>query len=379
MIAVGVMSGTSLDGIDTAVVRIRPRDSGYAIDVVHFATQPFDGDLPAALLCALPPNRGGVEEVASLHRHLGEAFGRAARAALGAQRADYVASHGQTIFHDGARGVTLQLGDAFAIREAVGATVCYDFRSADCAAGGQGAPLVPYVDALLFRDAHEDRVALNLGGIANATILPAGSDDLVAFDTGPGNMVLDAFVRLRTGGAVRFDEGGRIAARGRACEPVLEAMLSDPYFAQLPPKSTGRERFGEQFLYAHAALQALSTEDAAATLTELTAASAARAIALYAPARSRVIVSGGGANNATLLARLADRLSGLRVERSDAMGISADAKEAVAFAVLGYETLRGRAANVPAATGARGPVVLGGIAPYDLQALLDRVARECSA
>ncbi len=377
MIAVGLMSGTSLDGVDAALVRIHPRGARYAIEVVRFATHAFDDDLYAALLRALPPNRGSLAEAAQLHRRLGEVFGRAARAVLGGDTADYVASHGQTVFHDGDRGITLQLGDAFAIREAVCASVCYDFRSADCAAGGHGAPLVPYVDALLFRSDSEDRVALNIGGIANVTVLPKRSEEIVAFDTGPGNMLVDALVRARTHRNQRFDRDGALAARGRVDERILAAMLDNPYFALQPPKSTGRERFGEQFLAEHRALEHLSTEDAAATLTELTAITASRAIAAHAPSGSRVIVSGGGANNPALLARLGARLSGARVERSDTMGISPDAKEAVAFAVLGYETLRGRSANVPRATGARKPVALGSIAPYELNALLARVEAEC--
>ncbi len=370
------MSGTSLDGVDAALVRIHPRGARYTIEVVRFATYTFDDDLYAALLHALAPKGGSLAKAAELHHRLGEAFGRAARAILDGDTADYVASHGQTVFHDGERGMTLQLGDAFAIREAVCASVCYDFRSADCAAGGHGAPLVPYVDALLFRSDSEDRVALNIGGIANVTVLPKGRQEIVAFDTGPGNMLVDALVRARTHGAVRFDRDGALAARGRADETTLASMLDDPYFALQPPKSTGRERFGERFLAAHRALDRLSTEDAAATLTELTAITASRAIAEHAPPGSRVIVSGGGANNPFLLVRLAARLSGARVERSDAMGISPDAKEAVAFAVLGYETLRGRSANVPRATGARKPVVLGAIAPYELNALLARVEAE---
>jgi anhydro-N-acetylmuramic acid kinase len=377
VIAVGVMSGTSLDGIDTALVRIHPRGARYTIEVVRFATHAFDDGLLTALARALPPSRGSFAEAAELHHRLGEAFGQAACALLNGERADYVASHGQTVFHDGERGITLQLGDAFAMREAVRASVCYDFRSADCAAGGHGAPLVPYVDALLFQSENEDRVALNIGGIANITVLPKGSEEIVAFDTGPGNMLLDALVRARTHGSERFDEGGALAARGRVDEGTLTAMLADPYFALPPPKSTGRERFGEHFLAAHRALEHLSTEDAAATLTELTATTVAHDIAAYGPPRARVIVSGGGASNPALLARLAARLSGSRVERSDAMGISPDAKEAVAFAVLGYETLRGRCANVPRATGARAPVALGSIAPYELSALLARVEAEC--
>ena len=382
MLAIGLMSGTSLDGVDAALVRISPRGESYDAELVHFETHPYPPELRAELLAALPPNRGSIAEVAHLDRVLGEIYGQMARSVARAQNVDYVASHGQTMFHDGPARETVQLGDAFAIREAVGATVCYDFRTADCAAGGQGAPLVARVDALLLSSDTEDRVALNLGGIANITLLRAGAspDEAMAFDTGPANMLLDAFVSERTAGTQTFDDYGALAASGVVQQRLLDAMLADPYFALAPPKTSGRERFGAQFLATHRdALARLSLEDGAATLTELTAASVADAIAKAGLSGARVIVSGGGAHNRALLARIAARLEGACVESSDAMGIPADAKEAIAFTVLGYETLRERAANVPAATGATRPVVLGAIAPYRLRDLLERVGAECAA
>lgn len=378
MIAVGLMSGTSLDGIDAVRIAIRPSGRGYELDTRRFVTVPFDDDLRLALVAALPPHRGTAEALAMLHRRLGLAFGEAAKLVMEEEPVDYVASHGQTVWHDGSRGTTLQLGDAFLIREATQRTVCYDFRSADCAAGGSGAPLVPYVDGLLFADPREDRVALNIGGIANLTVLPRGGDGVVAFDTGPGNMLLDALIRERSAGSRAYDPDGAVAARGRVNEPLLRALLSDSYFAQPPPKSTGRERFGSQFLRAHREIESLSEEDALATLVELTAASVAQAVASFGLQHPRIIVSGGGAHNRTLLARLEARAPDARVERSDDMGVSADAKEAIAFAVLGYETLRERSANVPRATGARKHVTLGAIAPHGLRALLDRVERDCA-
>ena len=300
---------------------------------------------------------------------------------MGSRQIDFVASHGQTLWHDGPRHVTLQVGDAFMIREATGATVCYDFRSADCAAGGHGAPLVARVDALLLGDAGEDRIALNVGGIANLTILRRGAppEEAVAFDSGPGNMLLDAFVTLRTEGRQRFDAGGDLARLGRVDETLLQEMLADDFFAAPIPKTTGRERFGEQFLAEHAQVRALSLEDGAATLSELTAASVAQAIERSGLRNARVLVSGGGARNRSLIERLAARLNPAPVELSDVLGLPAEAKEAMAFVVLGYETLRERAGNVPAATGADRPVVLGAIAPRNLQELLARVEGECTA
>jgi anhydro-N-acetylmuramic acid kinase len=380
VIAIGLMSGTSLDGIDAALVEILPRKDGtYALDLLRFSTTAFDAELLRALRAALPPNDGGVAIVAALHRALGEAYAKAALAVAARQPIGYVASHGQTVWHDGSRQVTLQLGDAFAIRELLGATVCYDFRSADCAAGGHGAPLVPHVDALLFSSPREDRVTLNLGGIANVSLLPKGErGEIVAFDTGPGNMLLDAFVSERSGGERNIDRDGALAAAGGVEPELLATMLADAYFAQSPPKTTGRERFGAQFLTPHRErLARLSVEDGLATLTELTAASIAAAVERAGFAQAHVIVSGGGARNRHLVARIAARLSQARVEASDAMGIPAEAKEAMAFAVLGYETLRGRAANIPYATGAARAVPLGAIAPYHLQVLLAEMEREC--
>ncbi|MGA8574556.1 MAG: anhydro-N-acetylmuramic acid kinase [Candidatus Cybelea sp.] len=382
MLAVGLMSGTSLDGVDAALVAIAPRRETYEVKLLRFQTHPFDSDLRASLLAALPPHAGSIAAAARLHNALGHAYARAARAVARNEPIGFVASHGQTLWHEGASHVTLQLGDAFVIREAMNVTVCYDFRSADTAAGGEGAPLVARVDALLLGSAKEDRVALNLGGIANVTLLRAGAspDDAIAFDTGPANMLLDAFVFEATRGERHFDDRGALAAEGRVDQELLEAMLADTYFSVAPPKTTGRERFGAQFLARHGeALTRLSLQDGAATLVELTARSAAEAIERCGFARAHVIVSGGGARNATLVRRLAARLDGSRVEPSDAMGIPADAKEAIAFAVLGYETLRGRASNVPAATGAARPVTLGAIAPHELEAMLGEIARECAA
>lgn len=380
MIAIGLMSGTSLDGVDAALIRIRPKRRSYSIDLLNFVTCPFEAGLSERLHAALPPNAGSVAAVAELHHDLGAAFAHAAELATSDMPIDYIASHGQTIWHAGERHVTLQIGDPFVIRERTHATVCYDFRSADCAAGGHGAPLVPYVDALLFAADDEERVAVNIGGIANLTVIPrgAGPYEVLAFDSGPGNMLIDAFVRERTGGEMRFDRDGALAAAGTVNVAALQAMLADPYFALSPPKSTGRERFGAQFLQQHgSSVSALSLEDGAATLTALTAQTLAAAIESTAPQEARVLVSGGGAHNRALMAALRERLPGRRVERSDVMSFHADAKEAIAFALLGYETLRGRAANVPRATGAHHPVPLGSIAPYDLHSLLAKVEAEC--
>ena len=379
MIAIGLISGTSLDGVDAALVRIEPRAASYAFELLAFRTVPYEPELLAELHAALPPNVSSASAIAQLHHRVGIAFARAARQVAGALGVDYVASHGQTLWHDGAHHTSMQIGDAFVIRETMNASVCYDFRSGDTAAGGHGAPLVPYVDALLFADAAEDRIALNIGGIANLTALPAGCEvhDVLAFDTGPGNMLIDSFVRTRTRGGRAFDPDGTFGARGRVDEEALRAMLGDEYFAQAYPRSTGRERFGEHFLEAHSAMLApLSVEDGCATLAELTAVTIADSVEKLKISRARILCSGGGVKNLHLMSRLQARLPDADLESTDAYGVPSDAKEAIAFAILGYETLRERAANVPRVTGASRAVPLGAIAPVGLRSLLANVERE---
>jgi anhydro-N-acetylmuramic acid kinase len=372
------MSGTSLDGIDAALVDVVPRDGNYDVKLRRFATVAFDRELLEDLRAALPPSAPSLECVTMLHRRVGLALAQTA-ASVAEGSIDFAASHGQTVWHDGGRGLTVQIGDPYAIRDRLGATVCFDFRTADCVAGGHGAPLVPHVDALLFSDPAEDRLAINIGGIANVTALPRGKAGAAyAYDTGPGNMLLDAFVRLRSNGDATMDRDGALAAHGEVDETLLSAMLQEAYFTQSFPKSTGRERFGEQFLAQHAAgLRGLSDADGAATLTELTARTVAQAIVAAGFGAPRAILSGGGARNTFLLQRLAHHVPHAQIETSDRYGVPADAKEAIAFAILGYETLRGRAANVPAATGATRPTVLGAIVPHELSNLLERLDREC--
>jgi anhydro-N-acetylmuramic acid kinase len=377
MIAIGLMSGTSLDGIDAVRVALHPRGAGYAIETQAFVTVPFAPGLRARLLAAYPPAPLDARELSALHADVGLAFAQAA-ARVDASTADYIASHGLTLAHDGDAHHTLQIGDAFRIREATGRTVIYDFRSADTAAGGQGAPLVPYVDALLLGAPHEERVALNLGGIANITILAPGATPagVLAFDCGPANLPIDTYIERRTNGQARYDRAGAFAHAGSPNEALLAAWLADPYFARAAPKSAGREQFGAPFIARYAAaLDALPFNDAVRTLTELTIRSVAGAIRAYAPHAKRTIVSGGGAHNLAILDGLRAALPGA-VERSDAYGIDPDAKEAIAFALLGYETLRERAAGLPHVTGASGPRVLGALAPAGVAALFARVRAE---
>jgi anhydro-N-acetylmuramic acid kinase len=379
MLALGLMSGTSLDGIDAALIAIQPRGRGYAFELLASRTTPFDPILQERIVAALPPNEPSPRVVAMLDAQVGAAFGAAARDLAGNSAVDYVACHGLTLFHDGAAHLSVQIGDPFVIREMVGAAVIADFRRADCAAGGQGAPLVPYVDALLLRCEREETVAVNIGGIANLTLIPSSSDGgaVRGWDCGPGNMLMDAFVRERTGAAERFDADGRFARVGRIAETLLQAMLADAYFAQSPPKSTGREHFGATFLAAHrSALDALSLEDGCATLLAVTAQSIACDIDAHAAGNARVVLSGGGARNSALLASLRERLETHRVLTAREVGIDGDMKEAIAFAILGYETLRGRPTGMPGVTGARHASVLGAIAPLDFGTLYQKMETE---
>jgi anhydro-N-acetylmuramic acid kinase len=368
----GVISGTSLDGIDVAVCDVVAHGDGVRVRCERFETVPFEDALRARILAAYPPQLVGALDVSALHAAVGEAFGDAVQRVAGDARVDAVASHGITLAHDGAARHTLQIGDAFRIRERAGTTVVYDFRSADTAAGGTGAPLVPFVDALLFGD-RAPCVALNLGGIANMTVLPEG----VAFDSGPANLPIDTYVALRTGGAQRCDKDGALARAGTADAGLLGAMLDDAYFRASPPKTAGREEYGTPYVSRwREKLDALAFADAVATLTALTVRSVADAVRRAAPHARLLIVSGGGARNPVLVEGLRAALPGMEVALSDAFGVDADAKEAIAFAVLGYAALRGYAAGLPAVTGARGPRVLGAIAPHDLEQLLRQAASE---
>jgi anhydro-N-acetylmuramic acid kinase len=366
----GAISGTSLDGIDVAICDASARGDRITARCERFATIPFARDLRERILAAYPPARNDALEVSALHAAVGEAFGDAVRTVAAGTRLDAVASHGVTLAHDGDAHHTLQIGDPFRIRERVHATVVYDFRSADTAAGGTGAPLVPFVDALLFAD-HAPCVALNLGGIANMTVLP----QCTAFDSGPANLPIDTYVTQRSGGSQRYDRDGSLARNGSANNALLARMLDDRYFAAAPPKTTGRERYGAPFVERwRGELDALRFEDAVATLAALTVRTVADALRSAAPEATQVIVSGGGARNPALVDGLRAALPGIDVRISDELGIDADAKEAIAFAVLGYCTLTNRTAGLPSVTGASGPRVLGAIAPYEFESLLKRIA-----
>ncbi len=379
----GVMSGTSLDGIDVAVVEVQ----GRRIETVGFQSTPYSAGMRAAILAvsgaatetaaisrlnsqstpyssgkraailAVSDSTTQTAAISRLNFQLGELYARAVlRAVRRFGPVKLVGCHGQTIYHEGARN-TLQIGEAAVIAERAGVPVVSNFRARDIAAGGQGAPLVPFVDYLLFRHPKRTRVALNIGGIANITAIPAGAraEKVVAFDTGPGNMAMDALAREL---GQPYDRGGKIAARGRVNIPLLDELLADPYYRRKPPKSAGREQYGAAFVE-RLKKTGLPMEDLVATATVLTAATIALAVRPFGPAD--LIASGGGVHNPRIMAHLAGFLPDVAISTSTDHGIDADAKEAVAFAVLAHETWRGRPANLPSATGARRAVVLGDI------------------
>jgi anhydro-N-acetylmuramic acid kinase len=375
MIVAGVLSGTSLDGIDVAIAEIGPRTRR----VLTFATLPFAPDLRARILAAYPPAQLDALAFAALHAEIGSAFGAAVLGVAAGYDLALVGSHGLTLAHDGAAHRTLQIGDPFRLRELVGVTVAYDFRAADCAAGGQGAPLVPYLDALLFGAADADRVAVNLGGIANLCVLRAGAEpgDALAFDSGPANLPIDTYIAARGLADGRCDRDGALALRGTVDPGLLAQWLADPYFRAPPPKSTGREAFGAPFVAAHRArLDALPPADAVATLTALSVRTVADAVRCSAPPGATVILSGGGVHNRALTGGLRAELAGMAVTTAAQFGVDPDAKEALLFAQLAYDLVRGRPANVPKVTGARGPRVLGALAPYELARLEAALRRE---
>ncbi len=361
------MSGTSLDGIDVAVVDIARKN----IRPVLFRTIPYPKAVREALL-SVSNGMTHTAVIARLHFVLGELYAAAIRETCKRRVAlstiDLIGMHGQTIFHEGSPveylghriASTLQIGDPAIVAERTGIRVISNFRERDLAAGGKGAPLVPYVDYLLFRHPRKARVALNIGGIANITVIPAGAkpQQVVAFDTGPGNMVIDALVRKFTSGKQTCDRNGDIARRAIIHTPLLDNMLRDPYFKLPPPKSAGREQFGQEFA-AGLIATGLPIEDLIATATEFTVRSIALAIARYAPPTSEVIASGGGIHNAWLMERLRQLLPAAELGTSADFAIDPDAKEAIAFAALAHEFVQGRPANLPSANGARRAVLLG--------------------
>lgn len=363
---IGLMSGTSLDGIDAAAVQFED----HGIRLLSARTSPFPQELRSELLTLMQDSGNRVlDRLGRLDHVLGTLFADAALNACHAagfepHQISAIGSHGLTLLHrpDDPHPFTLQIGDPNRIAERTGITTVADFRRRDVAAGGQGAPLVPAFHADLFSRSDRSRVVVNIGGMANLTLLPKATGQPVSgYDTGPGNVLLDTWVQRQRSEA--YDADGTWAAAGQVQQELLEAFLADPYFHTPPPKSTGREHFNADWLEQRIASFRLNAEDVQATLTELTAVSIARAIEQSAAEVDDVIVCGGGAYNPVLLGRLAAHLPHAGVSRSDEHGLAAEWVEAVAFAWLARQTLAGKPGNIPSVTGARHPVVLGGIYP----------------
>ncbi|MGA9354219.1 MAG: anhydro-N-acetylmuramic acid kinase [Terriglobales bacterium] len=398
MIVAGVMSGTSGDGINVALVRIgepaslrkssQPRPSRRLERLRHttmprhtiiaHSEYPFPTRVRRAVLAAMNAEMASVADLARLNFLLGELYAEAvARTARAARvNLDLVGCHGQTIYHQGEAApflgrkiaVTWQTGEGAVMAARLGVTVVSDFRPADMAAGGKGAPLVPFLDYLIYRDPRVGRIAQNVGGIANLTAIPAGatSERVIAFDTGPGNMVIDGVMQALFDR--RYDRDGKVAAVGRANERVIGRLMRATFFGLRPPRTAGREEFGREYVLRFLRLcRGAIAADVVATATALTARSIAGAVGRFVLPRQKsyreLIVSGGGAKNPTLMGMLRGELAplGIKLRFSDEFGVAAEAKEAVAFAVMAYQTWHGRPSNVPSATGARRAAILGKI------------------
>lgn len=384
MRVLGLMSGTSIDGIDVAAVHISgaPPQLQARLEAHHHVS--FPAALREKILLVANGERATAADLSELNSLLGAQYARAALEAcktwrVAPRKFALIGSHGQTIFHLGAPArfqgrlrspSTLQIGDISLIAQRTGITTVGDFRPADMAAGGQGAPLVPFVDYLLYRHAKLGRVALNIGGIANVTAIPAGARprDVFAFDTGPGNMIIDALVTRITRGSRSFDRDARLALSGRTIPGLLARLLRDPYLRKKPPKSAGREQFGREYarhLLAWSQSRRAAPEDLLRTVTLFTSLSIADAFRRFIVPRAKIdelIVTGGGARNPLIVAQLAAALPGIDLVSAEQFGVPVEAKEAFAFAVLAYETYHRRANNLPSATGALRPVILGKIA-----------------
>lgn len=379
MIVAGVMSGTSADGINVALVRIQGRGFRSRFELLAHYEFPYPTNVRRTILASMNARSASVADLSRLHFLLGELYADAVRAAQRRARleCELVGCHGQTLYHQGSPALflgrriacTWQAGEAAIIAAKIGVPVVSDFRPADMAAGGKGAPLVPFLDYVLYRHRRYGRIVQNLGGIANLTAIPprALAEDVVAFDTGPGNMVIDAVTERLF--ERPFDRNGRIAARGDPIERVLQQLLRNPFFRQKPPKTAGREQFGHEFVRELLRLcRRADDRDIVATATALTACSIGAAVRKFVlplvapPVRFReLVVSGGGTNNLTLMRMIREDLAPLkmRVRTSDDFGLPSEAKEAVAFAMLAYQTWRHLPSNIPSATGAERPAILG--------------------
>lgn len=381
-LVIGLMSGTSVDGIDAALVKIKGNGINSKVELLNFEKFPFAGDVRTRIFELFSIKDCKVDDLCHMNFLLGELFADAAiklvkDSGLNMEDIDLIGSHGQTVYHmpdpvidDGFEiRSTLQIGEPSVIAERTGIVTVADFRVRDMAAGGQGAPLVPYTEYILYRDEFKSIGLQNIGGIGNITVLPKGCsiDDVTAFDTGPGNMVIDEIVKRVTNGRSIFDKNGEMASKGKVNPKLLERLMQDNYFERKPPKTTGREYFGKQYsdkLYEYAMGKGIGSLDLIATVTAFTAASIAyglRRFVIPEYGLDKLIIGGGGSFNTTLLNMIKKNLPEVLVLTQEDIGLNSDAKEAAAFAVLANETINGNCNNVPKATGAKKKVILGKI------------------
>lgn len=385
---VGMMSGTSVDGVDAALVEISGTDSEPKVKLLAFENKPYPPQVREKIFSLFTPANATVDKVGYMNFLLGEIYAKSAlsvieKAGMKPEKIDVIGSHGQTIWHapipESPDGIpvayTVQIGEGSVIAERTGILTVSDFRVADMAAGGQGAPLVPFSEYLLYRREKETILLQNIGGIGNMTVMPAGAKprDVFAFDTGPGNMIIDAVISAVTGGEKTYDVGGETAAKGRVCNALLDILKEEPYYRQPLPKTTGREHFGVQYtekILSWWKENPIPVEDLLATVTDLTAYSIVDAYERYVLPKyraSEIIVGGGGSYNATLLRFMKERFAphGVAVRTQEDLGLSSDAKEAVAFALMADCCMRGKANTLPSVTGAEHPAVMGKISqPY---------------
>lgn len=381
---VGMMSGTSVDGVDAALVEISGTDSEPKVKLLAFENKPYPPQVREKIFSLFTPANATVDKVGYMNFLLGEIYAKSAlsvieKAGMKPEEIDVIGSHGQTIWHapipESPDGIpvayTVQIGEGSIIAERTGILTVSDFRVADMAAGGQGAPLVPFSEYLLYRREKETILLQNIGGIGNMTVMPAGAKprDVFAFDTGPGNMIIDAVISAVTGGEKTYDTGGETAVKGKVCNALLDILKGEPYYRQPLPKTTGREHFGVQYtekILSWWKENPIPVEDLLATVTDLTAYSIADAYERYVLPKyqaSEIIVGGGGSYNATLLRFMKERFAphGVAVRTQEDLGLSSDAKEAVAFALMADCCMRGKANTLPSVTGAEHPAVMGKI------------------
>lgn len=378
-VIIGLMSGTSADGVDASIVRIKGHAKDSKVELIYHYHYEYPKEIKELIYRLFDLEKTDIPFLSNMNFLLGEIFADTAieaikESGLSQNDVDLIASHGQTVFHSpypqklGNFQIrsTLQIGEGAVIAEKTGITTICDFRVRDMVVGGQGAPLVPFADWVLFTSEEFTRGVLNIGGIANITILPKGAniDDVLAFDTGPGNMVIDEVVREISNGKLNFDRDGSIARKGKVSNKLLEMLLLHPYFSLSPPKSTGREIFGRLFainLYKRGKSLGLSDEDIVATATAFSAATIANSIKQYGI--EELIIGGGGVYNSYLIELIKNSLPGIRIRTHEDFGIPNQAKEALAFAILANEVVFNSPNNVPSATGAKKNVILGKIVP----------------